>query len=808
MRTLATVLFLVCHLILSGQIHQLKGRVVDAESGEPLAFVNMVINEGKLGSTTDIDGKFNIRSGNPIETVSFTYVGYEEKTLEAAIIAATSLIKLKPKNIYLPEVEVFPKENPANRIIENVIENRKNNNPENLNSFSYTSYDKMYFTTDADSAKMKAATKADSSFSKMKRFFDEQHMFMMETVTERKYLHPDRNYEKVVASRISGFKDPIILFMISQMQSTSFYDEIIHILNRNYVNPISRGSISKYFFLIEDTAYTANNDSVFIISYRPRKNTNFDGMEGVLSINSSGWAIQNVIARPAERRQGLNVKIQQMYELIDGEHWFPVQLNTEIILNQVNVQVDTASFAIAGIGKSYIRDIVLNPELVAREFSNVEVEVDAKAHKRDSSYWAAYRVDTLSSREKRTYEFLDSLGREHHFDEIARSVDIMLTGEIPWGPVNLDLDKFISYNEYEGLYLGIGGHTNDKLSRSLKLGGYFGYGFKDKTAKYGANIKALINRRHNLKFGASYFYDAVESGGVHFFDKDANPLKSENLRDFLLKRMNMTENVSAYLRFTTLNYLTLDLSISRQFKEAYRDYHFVSDLGIARLQKDQFVFSELGIGFRYAFREKFIQTQNSKVSLGTKYPVVLFQYRKGMKDLFDGQFDYNRYDLKIEDSFYSKYLGETSLRLQAGFIDADLPYCNLYNGNGSYRKFTLYAPYSFATMRMNEFLSDKYVALYFYHNFDNLIFGGERFKPEFAIATNVAFGSLQNPGVHRGSAFQTMEKGYYESGFLINNLLDLKIYNMGLGAFYRYGSYSFNNAWDNLAIKLSVNFAF
>ena len=58
---------------------------------------------------------------------------------------------------------------------------------------------------------------------------------------------------------------------------------------------------SKYIFIIEDTLYTEMQDSVFVISYRPKPNTNFDGLEGLLYINSNKWAIQNAIARPDRR---------------------------------------------------------------------------------------------------------------------------------------------------------------------------------------------------------------------------------------------------------------------------------------------------------------------------------------------------------------------------------------------------------------------------------------------------------------------------------------------------------------------------
>ena len=110
-------------------------------------------------------------------------------------------------------------------------------------------------------------------------------------------------------------------------------------------------------------------------------------------------------------------------------------------------------------------------------------------------------------------------------------------------------------------------------------------------------------------------------------------------------------------------------------------------------------------------------------------------------------------------------------------------------------------------MRMNEFLSSKYISLFFQHDFEKLLFKGEVFRPEFAVVTHVGFGWLDYPGSHYNIDFRTMEKGYYESGLLINNLLNLRIYSIWLGALYRYGPYSFSNGWDNLGGKVTIKFA-
>jgi len=832
---LQLIFALVCFSIMAQSNYQISGRVIDADTREPLAFVNILIPGTRTGVSTDIDGKFTLQTVIPVKSIQLTYVGYNPLTYTIQDNKTDNLlISLRRKTIELNEVVILPTINPAHRIIDSVLANRYQNDPEKLKSFSYTSYEKTIFTAKLDTiiaaekdslggyaydtivmadtaisgketVTVQDTTISDSSMVKLKDFFSKQDLAIMETVVERKFMAPDKNYENVKANRISGFQDPIFVFLVSQIQSSSFYREIFNILDKSYINPISNGSKNKYIFIIEDTLYTASHDSVFIISYRPRPNTNFDGLEGVLYINSNKWAIQNVIARPF-RLEGFNIKIQQMYEYIDNQQWFPVQLNTDIIFSGMEVVSGTDRARFVGIGKSYIKDIVLNPELVRRQFVTLGVDVDPDSHEKPESFWNAYRIDTLTERDRNTYAFLDSIGKEANFDKIAGSFETLMNGRIPYKFIDIDLDKIVKYNDYQGFYLGLGIHSNDKLSRRFKVGGYFGYGFKDFNWKYGADGTVVLNRRNEIELGLKYFNDLTETGGTRFFDDKDNFLTGDNWRNFLIRRENPTQDVSATLGFRMLRDFKFGLGFHVNTKMSPDDYRYgFSGDGIDVLQ-DEFRFTEIIAGFRFAFREKFIITKRTRMSLGTKYPIVWFQYMRGIEGFLDGEYAYNRLDVKVEKSFYIKYLGRTSLLLKGGYIDRSLPESNLYNGNGSYRFFIIYAPNSFGTMRMNEFLSDRYVALYFTHNFGKLLKRWEKFQPELLLTTNVGFGWLKYNENHYNISYKIMEKGYYESGFSIDNLLNLQIYSLGFGAMYRWGPYTFPKFEDNISLKISITF--
>jgi len=800
------VIFLFCFHLAFSQEYKISGRVLDAQTKEPLAFVNIVINDSRHGGTTDIDGKFAFHSPDPVEYLRLTYVGYEPLTFQAGDRSGNVVIRMKRAQIELPEVVVHYKNNPAHRIIRNVLANRDRNDPDKIPAFSYTAYDKMIFTVNEDSLNRKVTSAPDSSDIRLKNFLDSNYIFLMETVSERKFMAPGRNHEEVKATRISGFKDPIFIFLLSQMQSTSFYREMIRIADKNYVNPVSNGSTGKYFFQLEDTTYTPAGDSVYIISYRPLINTNFDGLKGVLSINNNGWAIQNVIAEPARMEGMFAIKIQQMYDFVEGKQWFPVQLNTEISMPFVEVN----RYNPVGKGRSYITDINLDPELLKREFSQIEVEVDPRAGDRDMEYWKPYRPDSLTRKELNTYRIIDSISQAENLEKTVKTIETLISGKVPYKVIDFDLDRFLKYNSYEGLAPGLGIHSNDKLSRRMSAGGFFRFGLKDNGWKYGLDTRFLLHKNRELDLRLSWSDDVAERGGVRFFDDKTSFTNTEFFRELLITRMDKKTEGRVDLGFRAMKYFRFNLALAGIRKEITDRYNHTTEIvfgeGKANLLHDRFDFAEASVGFRYAYREKFIDNLRKRVSLGTKYPVLWIQYTRGLRDVLNGGYEYNRIDVKVEETFYTKYLGETSFRLMGGHVDRSLPLCNLYNGHGSHRPFTIFAPASFATMRMNEFYSDTYVSLFMLHDFGSLLIRNEHFKPHLAVATNVGFGWLDTKDPHLNVDFNTLEKGYYESGILLNNLLDLKLYSLGLGVFYRYGPYGFDDMADNISGKFTLTF--
>jgi hypothetical protein len=531
-------------------------------------------------------------------------------------------------------------------------------------------------------------------------------------------------------------------------------------------------------------------------------------MKGFLSINSDGWAIQNVKAQPDNDTTGIIIKIEQAYKKVD-DHWFPVQLHTDIILLNASMPAGGNSYHLVGNGRSYIKDINLHPDLRQRDFGYSEVEIESDAAKKKGEFWKAYRVDSLTDREKETYRVIDSVGQAANFDKMANTFQTLITGKIPVKFIDFDIGKFAHYNSFEGIYLGVGASTNDMLSKKIKFGGYWGYGFGDKRSKYGFDIDLLVHKRSESRIRLDGYYNVLSSGDVTFFDDKNNFWRPDFFYRYFVSRMNYTWGAELNYSFKVrpLRDFTWNVGMKVQEKYAFGNYYFAPG-GDTLNGQTTFNFTDLQIGFRFAFRERTIETTKGQFSFGTKYPVVYLNYTRGVSGLFTGNYNYDKIDLKVEDKIFLKYLGEFTFRLTGGYIFGEVPVSNTYNGKGTYSLVTVFAPYSFGTMRPNEFYSNHYLALFLAHNFGKLLFDFKKWHPELMLVTNIGFGNMSHKNVHQNIEYKTMEHGYYESGLIIRKIINLQIYDLGVGALYRYGPYSYDNISNNFAYKISLFYNF
>lgn len=117
MKNIYLFVILQCCILSSlyAQTGEIQGKVTDAETGETMPFVNVVINKADIplvGTSTDFDGIYSLNSVHPgIYTITFSYLGYQKIQVEKVEVKANEIsllsIELSPVSYMLDSVKIL-----------------------------------------------------------------------------------------------------------------------------------------------------------------------------------------------------------------------------------------------------------------------------------------------------------------------------------------------------------------------------------------------------------------------------------------------------------------------------------------------------------------------------------------------------------------------------------------------------------------------------------------------------------------------------------------------------------------------------
>lgn len=789
------IIFYTFLFISTWSFSQIHGVVSDSLTKETLPFVNILVNSGPKGGITNIDGKFHIKADS-FDSLRITFVGYNEKTLYSFKNGDT--IYLSKSNSELKPIDILPGINPAHRIIKLASKNRKENNPNSNINYKLETYNKFLFTGDLEM--LQGIEEKDSNEIDLMETLEKQHLFMIESVSATDHHKTTGSQNKILATKTSGIQNPLIAAIFTQLQSFSFYDNVLELGGYSFISPLAPGGKQRYIYILKDSIKKGDHYT-YRIEYQPKPKKNFDGLKGTLYINSENYAMEKISASPTVNIQGATISILQNYEKI-GEHWFPLELLTEIKIANITAN----NVPLKGIGKSYIRNVELNPEV---KFGNngFSLEVEDGAEKQDSIFWASKRKDSITVKENETYRIVDSIAQSRGVEKRLEVIQSILKGRIPVFFIDLDLFGLVNFNQFEGFILGINAHTNQRVSKWFEIGGFFRYGFKDKRWKYGGDVTFNLYRKRQLYLNIDFREDVAFRGGRDFLKRPSPFATTESyFRIFHAPREYMRKfevKMGGYIRGN----LEAQVFANYQRRYYFDDYRYASHI-TEEFSSDKYDLFEVGFRARYTVKEKVIQSQGNIISLGSKYPTFQLTYKQGIKGVFNSRYSYANIQLQVEQNFELRGVGELQLQLNGTTTFGRVPLSELKFANGTNTKIGVSVQNSFETMVSGEFLSDRYAALFATMKFNSIKTGLSWTAPQFSLSSAAGFGTLSNENYHQNFDFKTMEKGYYESGVILNNLLQYQFLGAGFGVFYKYGPYASIYEKDNFAYKLAITMSF
>jgi len=825
MRILAFLFFFISTTCMAQ--HAITGIVKDGETGQALPFATVYQQNGK-SLIADVDGRFILENARLHEIFTVSYLNYKDRSFKITPGRTFYSVPLEPNPETMKEL-IITGENPVTGIIKKAIRGRIINDPQQkLTSFSYKTYERLIVTANPDSisgtldsvyAYEKAARilkKIDSTAFKFKKLLEKRHLYQTEKISEFLYNRQQGLKENVLATRMAGFKQPLYELIGLKIQSYSVYTDKIDILETKYKGPLATDALEEYNYKILDTVSIDSRD-VYMIHFYPKDKKKKKRIEGIIYLDTKNYGMAKAVFRI---KNVLDITSTHFfsYEREKGL-WFPDRKTLKIVKgnNKQDIKIlgETIKFDAEGTGKRKRETEPSDLVYVYSESNNfdkkfdipvtlrrlgVAIDIKADAINRPESYWNNFRTDTLDSRGLTTYAAMDSIVAKDNWEEYLIKGRRVINGYYPIGPIDLDLQKIIRYNNYEGFRPGVGFVTNNKFAETFKLSGYGAYGTKDGRFKYGFGAAVRLGNFSNSWIGISYADDITEIGSTNFAT-DKKTFKIYDPRLINLLTFYNHQTYQAYIQTKIFPKSESVWQITRSRIDPKFGYTYMPDGSSYKL----FNLTTATAAIQWNPYSDYMQTPDGRIETEKRFPKFAFQYTQSVSNFLDSDFTFSKLDARAE--FEKKYLNgqKTSGLLQTGIALGNTPLTHLYSTSpnnldkdGILARITFAGKNSFETMYFNEFFSSQYIMGQLKHAFRKFTISG-KLKMAPVLVTRATWGNMHDKTDHLGVQFNTLEKGYYESGVELNEIFSI----VGISAFYRYGPYHLERFDRNISVKLS-----
>ncbi|HLG02274.1 MAG TPA: DUF5686 family protein [Bacteroidia bacterium] len=719
----ALAFFCLISFIGLAQTTRITGKVYNAESSEPMPFVNVLAVGTTKGTVTDMDGNFTLVLTIKADSLRIFFIGFEPQTIAISQgVAQTLTIGLVPKPVDLSVVEIRPGENPAVTILKQVWKNKALNDKENLNAYQYESYNKLEFdltNISPNLQKKKMLKPVDFIFDRIDSTnpYEKPHLplFFSESVAEYYYRNDPKSQKEIIkASKVSGVEDASIAQFTGDMyQNVNIYDNNIIVFGKTFVSPISTNALLYYKYYLVDSM-VIDGHWCHQIQFKPKRKQELLFV-GNIWIADTSFAVKRLEMNIVDDANINYINAFYVIQEYDNTSGAWMMTRERVIAEFVLAEKKTGFYGRKTV--SY-RGITVNQPKSDEFYTRLEnLMVQAGAEKRDESYWNNVRHDSLSATEQGIYDMVDSVQNLPIYKTWEDIVITAYTGYKVMGPVEYGpWYKTLSLNQIEGARLRVGGRTSNSFSRWVEFSGYTAYGFKDEEFKYAFAFKSYITKKPRQLTGINYKND------LEILGLSNNQFTSDNIMATLFRR-NPFSNFTRVEEYQWWYEREWYPGLNSKFYFVNRHMFPIGEQRYVHREPDgsfesvpRITTSEMRLNVRFAYDEKYVESVFSRVSMGTRYPVVQMIVTAGFKGVFGSGYEYQRVSINVDDRLRFGPFGYLNYILEAGktFGVVPWPLMVLHPGNETY----VYDWSAFNMMNYYEFASDQYAQATLIHHFD------------------------------------------------------------------------------------------
>lgn len=679
----------------------------------------------------------------------------------------------------------------------------------NIGEFTYDSYENLKITGDPEAITGPGYKKTD-----LRKTLKQTKVFYAEKTSKYIFTEDYGLKEQITAADMPGFAEPVYPIYNIKFQSSSAYQAPYIIFDNKYINPLSEKGLDNYIYALGADSLI-DNRTVKRLDFMPLNERNPAALEGSLYVDTESLAIARAVYTISGN---LNVQAIHNFEYLeDQDVWF----NTERFLS-IKKEKDKKELELFGarleVGiekddkkKSVNEDLYVFLKAINSNFKThldqdygrrgLVTEVLDEAIDKPQSYWVPYRTKANNTNDEfASYKDIDSVVVATNVTQKLETLDKFKVGYYPVGFFDIDLKYLVKYNNYEAFRLGIGGTTNEKLFENVRFGGYVAYGTKDQTFKYNVNAGVRLNKEKNTWLNI-YRTDDITEFAAESFLTDARVYSLFEPRLVNIPTFYLFREYGLSLQQRLFPSVISEISLSRKRIDQTTPYIFQPNTTPFK----RYALAELKVGARWSPYSDFMRTPDGYEESVKGYPVLSAQLTKGFENVLEADFNYVKISAKASYIKLHSNNSKTELSVEGHYGSGEIPLTHLFhaypnapNKDALFQRFSVAGRRSFETMYFNEFFSDKIAIGQIKHEFPTLKIASF-LQPELVLISRYAIGKLDDKQQHLNIEFDTLEKGYLESGFELNKL----IYGFGISAAYRYGAYHLPEFEDNLSLKFT-----
>lgn len=729
-------LLTACTLTAAAQSKIIHGTVKDKNTDERIPFAAVQFTGTGTGASTGENGEYTLTLDRiPGDSLSVRVIGYGPVSLavDPNLDSQTVNFFLERTEYSLTEFVIHGGVNPALILLRKIIRHKPDNDPNRLASYRYKVYNKLEVDLDKLNKDKLSHTKLLKPFAFVLKNIDTTSgdmpflpIFLTETLSDYYYQKQPKHQKEIIqASRTSGIENKSLTqFLGTMYQNINVYDNFIPVFNKKFVSPISNIATVYYDYKLVDTQYI-DNRRCFHVTFKPKREGG-NSFLGDFWVNDTTFAIQKMnmqVAGEANLNFVNRVSLVQEFKPLGDTLWFLVKDKFVADFNPIGEK----KMGLIGRKTTSYYDIAVNDTAATNIFNEKQykannIYIRPEATEKPDSFWAVHRYGELTKNEKSIYAMMDTLQRMPLYKTYSNIIQFAATGTQPLGPIELGPYWYLfSTNELEKFRLRFDLGTTTKLFKDIYLHGYAAYGFGDKQFKGSLSGLWLLQRHPRLYIYGSYTHD-LDNGGLY-----EDQISSDNIFTLAIRKKGIPQ------KFVMLDEKRLEFykewftgfSVHSTFTNTHynpyaplpgKDYFLPEEKNYTALDN-----SELDLKLRFAWREKFLEGDYYRISLGSPYPIVSLDGALGIKGVFNSGYRYQKLKAGVSDYMAIPPLGHLYYNFYAGKIFGALPYLLLqvHPGNELY----YYDQYAFNMMDRYEFLSDQWAGFNIEHEVGSGIFG-------------------------------------------------------------------------------------